>query len=319
MPGQLGDAVEATALLEAMRQAHPTAHLTALVKRRLRPILWGLDSVDQVLSVRRRNRQRVKPRRNNHERVSLVRLGRRLSRGGFDTAIILPGSFKSAALAAVAGIPRRIGYEREGRGVILTERLVQRRHRGELIHVPVRDQYMGIARYLGAVPPSPSPKQRISPAARRRLDSTLTCHELYSDTPLALIDQSYFQQGQSQKIEAIAAATSQLQTQVGLKPLLVPNQLLSKASKLTLADHGTAIKVLPELGLDLHVYKALVERCAMVIADDVALLSLASAIGTPVITPSKRAGGHEFDEPVLIEEVNRVYASRAAVTVGGGV
>ena len=40
----------------------------------------------------------------------------------FDTAILLPNAFEAAALVWLAGIPRRIGYARDGRGFLLTTR-----------------------------------------------------------------------------------------------------------------------------------------------------------------------------------------------------
>ena len=39
----------------------------------------------------------------------------------FDAAILLPNAFEAAALAWMAGIPRRIGYARDGRGFLLTD------------------------------------------------------------------------------------------------------------------------------------------------------------------------------------------------------
>ena len=39
----------------------------------------------------------------------------------FDTAILLQNAFEAAALVWLAGIPRRIGYARDGRGFLLTD------------------------------------------------------------------------------------------------------------------------------------------------------------------------------------------------------
>ncbi|WBX99930.1 lipopolysaccharide heptosyltransferase II [Ramlibacter tataouinensis] len=50
------------------------------------------------------------------------RLGREL-RGRFDSAYVLPNSFKSALLPLLAGVPRRVGYLGESRYGVLTQRL----------------------------------------------------------------------------------------------------------------------------------------------------------------------------------------------------
>ncbi|MGH6883835.1 MAG: lipopolysaccharide heptosyltransferase II [Hypericibacter sp.] len=42
-------------------------------------------------------------------------------RGRFDNAYVLPNSIKSALVPFLAGIPKRVGYAREGRALLLTE------------------------------------------------------------------------------------------------------------------------------------------------------------------------------------------------------
>lgn len=49
------------------------------------------------------------------------RVAMRLRRLGFRRALVLPGSFKSALVPALARIPHRVGYRKEGRGLLLTE------------------------------------------------------------------------------------------------------------------------------------------------------------------------------------------------------
>ena len=46
-----------------------------------------------------------------------------LRRKRFDAAILLPNSFRAALEARLAGIPRRIGYDRDRRGFLLTDRI----------------------------------------------------------------------------------------------------------------------------------------------------------------------------------------------------
>src|SRR5690606_19689918 len=50
-------------------------------------------------------------------------LVRRLRRDRFDLAVLLTNSFRSGLVARLAGIPRRLGYARDGRSWLLTDRV----------------------------------------------------------------------------------------------------------------------------------------------------------------------------------------------------
>jgi heptosyltransferase-2 len=134
LPSWVGDCVMATPTLRALRRLYPDARITGLAPRNCKPLFSGMSWLNRLLSFRR------KP--------SLMRLAARLKRSGFDTAILLPNSFKSALLAKTAGIPRRIGYDRDGRGFLLTDKLLPPRARGHFVPVPTLRYYLGIASYL---------------------------------------------------------------------------------------------------------------------------------------------------------------------------
>ena len=71
-------------------------------------------------------------------------------RGKFDLAILLPNSFKSALVCKMAGIERIVGYERDGRGFLLTDKLLPVKERGKFVPTPIVKYYLGIAQYLGS-------------------------------------------------------------------------------------------------------------------------------------------------------------------------
>lgn len=291
MPRLLGESVMATAALHAIREAHPEAHITALVKRRLRPVLWGLDSVDRVISVRKRvgkggdkGKGKPKGRPSNRGRASLVRLGRRLSRGGFDTAVILPNTFKAAALAAVAGIPRRVGYEREGRGVLLTDRLVTRRHRGALVPVSTLDSYLGIARYLGAHAPSPAMHQRNRPEADAALTARLDAAGVGPDRELMLVNPGAPTEIRRWSPRRMAHLCELMTEHYRVVPVVTGTPAERSVVEQVLERSTVPIIDLPELGRDLHLLKAMVARSRMMVTNDTGPRHLAAAMGVPLLT-----------------------------------
>lgn len=285
MPALLGESVMATAALQALRTTYPDAHITLLVKRRLRPVFYGLDSVDRVLSIRKRLAKDEPGRRRSRGRASLVRLGRRLSRGGFEMAVILPDSFKAAALAAVAGIPRRVGYERDGRGALLTDRLVLRRHRGELVPVSTLNKYLGLVRYLGAVAPDEAMRQRVRPESVVELHRRLSDHGIdHATQELMLVNPGAPTLDRRWSPRRMAHLCELMVERYGVTPVVTGTPAERDAVEQLLGRATVPVLDLPELGRDLHLLKAMIAESRLMVTNDTGPRHLAAALGTPTLT-----------------------------------
>jgi heptosyltransferase-2 len=100
----LGDAILALPALRALRARFPKAQITVLARPWVADLYRREPCCDQVLLCQGRRR--------------LVRELRALR---FDAAILLPNAFEAALLVRMAGIPRRIGYNRDHRAFLLTD------------------------------------------------------------------------------------------------------------------------------------------------------------------------------------------------------
>ena len=116
--------------------------------------------------------------RTNHGVLGLgerLRMGRRLRRMGFDQAIVLPGSFKSALTPLFAGIPRRSGWRGEFRyGVLNDARKLDASRWPRLV-----DRFAALADVAPA-----TPRLTADPAARERL---FFRHGLRADGPVVAL------------------------------------------------------------------------------------------------------------------------------------
>ncbi|MEM7260658.1 MAG: glycosyltransferase family 9 protein [Planctomycetota bacterium] len=110
LPSWVGDAVMATPALRALRERYPRAEIALQGRGHLEPLLAGSGLFDRFIPVERGSGS---TRRNSAA----------LREWKPELAIILPHSFRAAFEVFRAGIPRRLGYEREGRGWLLTESL----------------------------------------------------------------------------------------------------------------------------------------------------------------------------------------------------
>ncbi len=140
-PNWIGDAVMATPALRAIRHGFPGARIVGILKPLVASALEGGPWFD--------DRILYDPRSSSPERRSWSVL-RQLRREKLDLAILFPNSFRTAALSWLAGVPRRVGYDRGGRGILLTERLLPPRgpHR-ERVPTPIVVYYLELARHLG--------------------------------------------------------------------------------------------------------------------------------------------------------------------------
>ena len=113
MPNWLGDAVMALPAVAAVRAAFPAASLTLAAIPSIAPMLEENTGAGQqeVISVDKSTETQL------------------LRSGGFDTALLLPNSFRSAWSARQSGIPHRWGYRAGVRGPLLT-RAVKRPEEG---------------------------------------------------------------------------------------------------------------------------------------------------------------------------------------------
>lgn len=133
LPSPLGDAIMATPALRSFRFCFPDAEIT----------FFGSDFTRQILS--------PSPFCDGWLEVpgGFLKKVRALKSGSFDTAILLKNSFGSALAVCLAGIGRRIGYVREGRSLLLTNRIrPQRDGLGKFKPAPMIDYYLEIAGYL---------------------------------------------------------------------------------------------------------------------------------------------------------------------------
>ena len=104
----VGDAVMSLPALRALRERFPQAHIAILAKPWVAGLYHRERFCDRLIP--------YTPRTLGEK----YRAARALSLHKFDVAILLQNAFEAAAVAAIAGIPKRIGYARDGRGFLLT-------------------------------------------------------------------------------------------------------------------------------------------------------------------------------------------------------
>jgi heptosyltransferase-2 len=141
IPNWVGDVVLATPVLAALRARFADARITYLMRPYVREVVAGGGWHDaEVFWPEQRGLRRE---------LRMRDLTGRLRAERFDLALLLTNSFRSALVAWLARIPRRVGYARDGRSWLLTDRLKPLKRDGQFVPSPVLPYYIKIAEHVG--------------------------------------------------------------------------------------------------------------------------------------------------------------------------
>jgi heptosyltransferase-2 len=108
----VGDALLTTPTIRAIRKNFPNARITVLAKPWVAPVFYNNHHLDHLMLYDEQGRHRGW--------WGKVRLSNDLRRLRFDLAILMQNAFEAALLTWLAGIPNRLGYKTDGRGILLT-------------------------------------------------------------------------------------------------------------------------------------------------------------------------------------------------------
>ena len=289
LPNWVGDLVMATPALRGLREALPGAFVAGLCRAGVEEVLRGVDALDELLPVRAGGVMGTK-RTAQHLRHQ------------FDIALLLTNSFSTALAVRMAGIPNRVGYDRDGRGLLLTERLIPPRRRdvepysasstapAAWAPVPAVSSYRAIVER--AVDHALAGPERLelaitpedaSSAARVLQSAELDDGALREG--VALLNPGGNDQAKRWPVERFAQLANHLASSHGLRVLIngspgeaaLANALAEQAS-------GARCVCLPAHGITLGALKAIVRRCALMVTNDTGPRHIAAAFGVPTVT-----------------------------------
>ena len=129
----VGDAIMTTPVIRGVRKNFPQAHITVLAKPWVIPVYENNPHVDEIMVYDNTGRHKMG--------MGTLRLASDMRKRQFDLAILMQNAFEAALLAFLARIPERVGYNTDGRSMLLNRcvRLNPALKRGHLI-----DYYIGL-------------------------------------------------------------------------------------------------------------------------------------------------------------------------------
>lgn len=300
LPSWVGDAVMATPALVRLRESLPGVFLGALARPGIDRLLDGLTTPDGTPVIDEFHAAhptgvlgpkfvaaKIRPRR-------------------YDTALLFTGSFSTALTVRVAGIPRRVGYDRDGRGFLLTSRLhPPRREGGGWALVPAVSYYWFAASALidpeapadlsaptltnpyrapTLLPPGPALRLAVTTRDLEEAHRVRTSAGLEPGRPFAMLNPGGNNPAKRWPPERFSALADHLADRHGLTVLVNGSPAEGDLCRAIAAGARTARAVpLPDHAHTLGSLKALCRDARLMVTNDTGPRHIAAAFGTPTV------------------------------------
>ena len=276
LPNWVGDAVMATPVLRCLRLNFPQARIDVTLLPYVRQIIAGAPWIDNIIELpRRREGASV---RGIQEYINQLR------RNQYDLAVVLPNSFSSAVLAYFSGARRRIGYDRQGRGFLLTEPVAPPREKGKFVPQPMVDYYLQLCEAIGAVAGSPRTEMFVEPDAEQRAQELFNQYGIgQGKAVVALAPGAAFGSSKLWNPQNFAHVADMLAERKHCDVLVVggPKEA-SIAREITAASHVQLTNLADEM-MNLSLLKSVAKRCDLFITVDSGPRHFAVAFDKPVV------------------------------------
>jgi lipopolysaccharide heptosyltransferase II len=295
----LGDAVMSTPALMRLREARPAAHITLLLPEKLAGLWQDQPFLNQVLAF--------------SPGETLWQVSRRLRAEDFSVAVALPNSIRSALELWLAGIPRRVGLARPGRGIFLTRALpprpdavrMRRRSAREIRRLAARGapapapppaahqarDYLYLTAELGASPEPLPPRIVIDPAEAARLCRQLSLGTAPPGRPwLGLSPGAEYGPAKRWPAQRFVATAVVLQKQTRCRWLVFggPGDVElaeTVTTEIRNASHEPDGVINLAGKTSLKELAAALTLCRLLLTNDTGTMHLAAALGTPLVVP----------------------------------
>jgi len=283
----LGDSLMTMPAIQAWRRAHPAARLVMLVKTKLKA-LWTLHpAVDEVWALPPGGR-------------ALAAMVRAARAEEFETAFVLPHSFRSALVPFLARVPRRIGPPGHGRDWMLTD-VVHPLQGAERAHQCF--EYMAI---LGVAGGNEAPRLRLTPELTARAKTLLGASGTNRQSPdrqspdrqspdwIAVMPGAAYGPAKRWPAERFATAGRLLKDRLKCNIVAIGSAEERSLCAIVARDAGPGSLNLAG-GTTLPELAAVLAQCRLALTNDSGGMHLATAMGIPVtavfgITDPDRTG-----------------------------
>jgi heptosyltransferase II len=272
----VGDAIMALPALRAVRARFPDAEISILASPYVADIYRGQGVADELIGYDRNGEHAGI--RGREKLVAALRARK------FDTALLLQNAFDAAWIAWRAGIPERVGYERDARGFLLTKAIRVPRT-GE---IPAHEKYYYLellkrAGWIDAIPEVSEISLKITDQQARQAEEKLQSFgSMAGAVRIAVGAGASYGSAKCWPPERFALALNQLVKERDTEVLLFGTA--AEAGVSSAIQAGLKKPAIDLIGkTQIAELPGLLSRCTAFLGNDSGAMHMAAAVGLPVV------------------------------------
>jgi lipopolysaccharide heptosyltransferase II len=278
LPNWIGDVVMATPTLRAIRHHYGAdAEIAGIMRPYVSEVLQGTPWLDRSIYFDRKSTD------SSHRGIAVIK---QLRHWRPDAMVLLTNSLRAGAMAWLSGAKQRIGYDRNGRGALLSQRLKAPRESGHWKPISPVDYYLELAYALGCEPESPD--LELATLTSDEAIADRVWHNLRLDQASRIVifnTGSAVGTSRDWPIEHYAELATRIVDDPDTAVLVVcgPRERSTAAAIESLANHPR-VTSMAEQDISLSVAKACIRRSQLMVTTDSGPRHIASAFDVPLIT-----------------------------------
>ena len=268
----VGDAVLNTPAIRALRKNFPHARISILAKPWVAPIFYYNTYVDHALEYDSEGE--------HGGWLGKARLIKALRREKFDLAVLFQNAFEAALLAYLAGVPNRLGYDTDGRRVLLTHPVPLE---PRLKRVHEIDYYLGILHGVSLELDGRELTLAVTEQERKRANEILRSHSITRKDRVAGVNPgATYGSAKRWFPERYAALCDKLHESHGAHIIIFGGSGEGATGrKVSESMKHRCVNLCGKTTLREAI--ALIERCQLFITNDSGLMHVASALDVPLV------------------------------------
>ena len=294
-PNWVGDVIMATPAFRCVRLELSRSRIVLVVRDAVAEVLRGAPWFDAWVICRGGTR-------------SLLRCARQIRGERCELGLVLPNSFSSALMFWLAGVKRRVGYVRDGRGLLLTTPLPRPSADGRFVPTYMADYYLALCEAAGLHPHGRETElfftERDMQASRAVLIRAGVDLErlLFLFHPAAAYGPSKLWPE-----ERFARLAEMLQEEFGAQVACIGSAAAGGTAQRIAAESRAQVVDLTGCGIGLHGLKCVVRLSRLLVTTDSGPRHYGVALGVPTVClmgptdPGYSTSGRPHDHVVRVE------------------